>query len=150
MITMMPRSTNMPWIVWGVCMFTVLGLALMVALYAAPAGAQAEQHIDITIKDFSYGVEQVPMKLGVPTVIRIRNEDAVRHDFHSAAFHGMLVEMEHEGVVVYGRDVNGVFLDPARGAAIRFTPETPGRFEFQCSIHKHMKGELLLLNIGEV
>lgn len=136
--------------VLGMCLVLVAGLSLTIALSPLSAEAQAEQQINITIKDFSYGVQQVPLKLHVPTVITIRNDDPVRHDFNSAVFHGMLVEMDHEGVVVYGRGVKGVFLDPARETSIRFTPETAGRFKFQCSIHKEMKGELLLLSVGKV
>jgi plastocyanin len=34
--------------------------------------------------------------------------------------------------------------------AIRFTIENPGRYEFRCSIHPKMRGELLLLNVGAV
>jgi plastocyanin len=43
-----------------------------------------------------------------------------------------------------------VFVDSNAGAVIRFTVKRPGRYEFKCSIHPDMKGELLLLNIQAV
>ncbi len=150
MARMTRRSRIAVLMVLGVCLVLVTSLSLTVALHPLPVGAQAEQRIDITIKDLSYHVERIPVQLHVPTVITVRNEDSVRHNFHSATFHGMLVEIEHEGVMVYGKGLEGMFLDPARTSTIRFTPETSGKFKFQCSIHKELKGELLLLSVGEV
>ena len=144
------RSSTQRLIVLGACMVLAAGASLAVALHPLPAAAQAKQQIDINIKDFSYSVQHVPLKLGVLTVINIRNEDEVRHDFNSKVFHGMLVEIQHDGMAVYGKGLKGVFLDPARETTIQFTPHTEGRFEFQCSIHKEMTGELLLLSVGEV
>lgn len=121
---------------------------LLVSLFAR-AGAQSEQRVDVTIKDFTFVTRQVPLMLDVPTVITVRNEDAVRHDFGSTVFQNTLTSVESEGVVSYGRGIYGLYLDPGREATIRFTIEWPGRYEFRCSIHD-IRGELLLLNIGAV
>lgn len=43
-----------------------------------------------------------------------------------------------------------MFVGPNANAVIRFTVKRPGRYEFKCSIHPNMKGELLLLNIQGV
>ena len=126
-----------------------LGACLSVALFAQ-ATAQSEQRIEVTIKDFTFITKQVPLMLDVPTLITIKNEDAVRHDFGSSVFQRSMTRVESGGVISYGRGVEGVFLDPSRETAIRFTMERPGKYEFKCSIHPNMKGELLLLSVGAV
>jgi plastocyanin len=85
-----------------------------------------------------------------PTVIEIRNEDDVRHDFGSIVFQNTETQVESDGVIAYGQGVAGLFLDPGRRASVRFTIQRPGQYEFRCSIHPNMRGELLMLNIGSV
>lgn len=113
-------------------------------------GAQAEQRIEVTIKDFTFLTKQLPLRLGVATVITVDNQDQERHDFGSTMFAGILTRVEADGVSSYGRGIGGVFLDPKKNAVIRFTMDRPGRHEFRCSIHPAMKGELLLLNVEAV
>jgi plastocyanin len=112
--------------------------------------AQSEQVVEVTIKDFQFITKQGTLQLGLPTMIAVRNEDAERHDFGSTMFEGLPTQVEREGVVVYGRGVGGVLLDPKRAVSIRFNMSRPGRYEFRCSIHQHMKGELLLLSVEAV
>jgi hypothetical protein len=117
----------------------------------AQSAAQSEQRIDVTIQDYTFVLtKQIPLRLGVPTVISIRNVDRERHDFGSAMFEGVSTKVESGGVTSYGRGIGGVFLDSKRDAVLRFTLERPGRYEFRCSIHPGMKGELLLLNVEAV
>ena len=112
--------------------------------------AQSEQVVEVTIKDFRFVTKQATLRLGFPTVIKVRNEDAERHDFGSTMFEGLPTQVEKDGVIVYGRGVGGVFLDPKRDAALRFNMSRPGRHEFRCSIHPTMSGELLLLSTEAV
>ena len=114
-------------------------------------GAQAEQRIEVTIKDSAFITKQVPLRLGVATVIAITNQDQERHDFGSTMFEGIQTRVESEGIVSYGRGISGLFLDGKKSALIRFTMERPGRHEFRCSIHPHMKGEFLVVETrGEI
>lgn len=131
---------------FGVLAFAVVLLAALLAR----TDAQTEQVVEVTIKDFTFFTRQVALIPGIPIMIVIRNEDAVRHDFGSYMFQGSLTQVDTEGVISYGRGLEGVFLDPERAALIRFTADRPGRYEFRCSIHPTMKGEILLLNIGSV
>ncbi len=124
------------WAIWGVS--------------ALPLWSQSEQVIEVTIKDFKFVTKQGPLRLGVPTVIKVKNDDAERHDFGSTMFEGIPTQVERDGVVVYGRGVGGVFLDSKRDAVLRFNMSRPGRHEFRCSIHPNMKGELLLLSVEAV
>ncbi len=112
--------------------------------------SQSEQVVDVTIKDFKFVTKQSTLRLGVATVIRIKNEDAERHDFGSTMFEGIPTQVEKDGVVVYGRGIGGLLLDAKRDAALRFNLSRPGRHEFRCSIHPNMTGELLLLNVEAV
>ena len=112
--------------------------------------SQTEQVVDVTIKDSTFVADQKPLRLGLPTLINIRNKDGERHDFGSSMFEGLPTRIEREGVIVYGRGLQGVMLDPQREAAIRSAMERPGRYTFRCSIHPNMKGELLLLSAEAV
>ena len=71
---------------------------LVVGLFAH-SGAQSEQRIEVTIKEFAFVTKQIPLRLGVPTVISIRNVDPERHDFGSSMFDGVLTRIESAGVI---------------------------------------------------
>lgn len=130
---------------------TSLGFVCSLAFgFLAQADALTEQLVEVTIKDFTFVTKQVPLQLNMPIVISIRNEDQVRHDFGSPVFQGSLAQVESDGVISYGRGIEGVFLNPTRDAMIRFTIDRHGRYQFKCSIHPNMKGELLLLNVESV
>ena len=115
-----------------------------------PLFGESPQIVEVTIKDFQFVTKQPALRLGLPTVIRIRNEDAERHDFGSAMFEGIPAQIEKDGVIVYGHGLRGVYLDSKRDAIVRFEISRPGRHEFRCSIHPNMKGEFLLLTVEAV
>lgn len=112
--------------------------------------AQTEQQVDVKIRDFTFVATQRPLMLNVPVVITLHNEDGERHDFRSPIFQGTSTRVETGGAITYGRGIGGVYVDPNGNAVIRFTAKRPGRYEFRCSIHPKMKGELFLLNIQAV
>jgi plastocyanin len=126
-----------------------LGACFVLAL-CSQSGAQAEQRIEVTIKDFTFLTKQIPLRLGVATVIAITNQDQERHDFGSTMFDGVQTRVESDGIISYGKGIHGLFLDAKKSAVIRFTMERPGRHQFSCSIHPNMKGEILLLNVEAV
>lgn len=132
----------------GSMMIAVIGLVVLGV--SASVESQQEQVVEVVIKDFAFVTKQGPLRLGLPTVIRITNEDAERHDFGSTMFEGIPTKIEKDGVIVYGRGLGGVMLDAKRDAVIRFNMERPGRHAFRCSIHPNMKGELLLLSAEAV
>jgi hypothetical protein len=140
------NSQKVPW-GWALVLAVTFGFGWEAA---EPVLSQSEQVVEVTIKDFKFVAKQGVLRLGFPTVIKVRNEDAERHDFGSAMFEGIATQVEKDGVIVYGRGVGGAFLDPKRDAAIRFDMSRPGRHEFRCSIHPNMKGELLLLSAEAV
>ena len=117
---------------------------------AEPLLSQTEQVVEVTIKNFTFSTKQGILHLGLPTVIKVKNEDAERHDFGSTMFEGIPTAVEKDGTIIYGRGIGGVYLDPKRDATIRFNMSRPGRHEFRCSIHPNMKGELLLLSVEAV
>ncbi len=136
---------------WGLAGSVVVAVMGVVGLWGSvPAGSQPEQVVEVVIKDFAFITKQGPLQLGLPTVIKISNEDGERHDFGSTMFEGIPTKIEKDGVIVYGRGLGGVMLDARRDASIRFNMERPGRHAFRCSIHPNMKGELLLLSAEAV
>lgn len=128
----------------------VVTMVCLAWMHGAALQAQSEQVVEVTIKDFRFVTKQSPLRLGYLTVIRVRNEDAERHDFSSTMFEGIPTQIEKDGVIVYGRGVGGAFLDPKQDATIRFDMTRPGRHVFRCSIHPTMTGELLLLSAEAV
>ena len=128
----------------------VLTVACLAWMYGTVLVAQSEQVVDVTIKDFRFVTKQGLLRLGFPTAIKVQNEDAERHDFSSTMFEGIPTQIEKDGVIVYGRGVGGVYLDPKQSATIRFDMTRPGRHVFRCSIHPTMNGELLLLSAEAV
>ena len=113
-------------------------------------GAQPEQHVEVTIKNFTFQTTQMPLQLHASTAIHVRNDDDVRHDFGSSIFENTATRVENHGVITYGDNIGGAFLEPGQEAVFRFVIERPGRYQFQCSIHEDMKGEILLLSVGAV
>jgi hypothetical protein len=139
------------WCALSVVMSVIVGLLWFIGWAGGGVGfAQSEQVVEVTIKDFKFVTKQGPLRLGVSTVIKVRNEDAERHDFGSTMFEGLPAQIEKDGVIVYGRGLGGVFLDPKRDAILRFDMSRPGRHEFRCSIHSTMSGELLILSTEAV
>ena len=111
---------------------------------------QPEQFVDVRIKDFEFRSTQMPLQLHAQTVIHVVNEDDVRHDFGSTIFRNSSTRVESGGVSTYGNDVGGAFIEPDHDVTFRFVIRESGRYQFQCSIHPDMKGEILLLSAGTV
>ncbi len=84
----------------------------------------------------------------VCTVIHLKNEDDVRHDFRSEIFQGSHTQVEGRDSISYGTGISGVFLEPGSEVDIRFTIDRPGQYQFQCSIHPEMTGEIFLVTVG--
>lgn len=112
--------------------------------------AQLSQEVLVTIQDYTFKTTQMPLQLHVPTIIHIRNADKVRHDFGSDIFSDTYTEVNADGAISYGTGIGGVFIDPRKEVEIQFTINRPGHYRFQCSIHKEMKGEIVLLSVGAV
>ncbi len=128
---------------------SMLVMCLAIGLFAQ-VNAQPEQYVDVRIKDFEFRSTQMPLQLNAQTVIHIVNEDKVRHDFGSSIFSKTLTQVESQGVTSYGNDVGGAFLEPEHEVTFRFVIRQPGQYQFQCSIHPDMKGEILLMSAGAV
>ncbi len=114
------------------------------------SSAQFLQEVHVTIEGYTFRTTQTPLQLNTETIIHIKNMDNVRHDFGSHMFLNTLTHVESNGVVTYGKGLEGVYIDPGQEASIRLILDHPGRFQFQCSIHKDMKGEILLLTVDAV
>ena len=112
--------------------------------------AQSQQEVIVTIEDYTFQTSQMPLQLHADTIIRVKNLDKVRHDFGTQMFLNTLTHVESNGVVTYGKGVEGAYVDSGKEAAFRLTLNQVGRFQFQCSIHPDMKGEILLLIVDAV
>lgn len=115
---------------------------------ADPAIAQQEQRVEIVIRTYEFQLTQpAPIRLHMPTIIILRNQDIVRHGFASPMLMQLLVQGEGEGIAAYGKGVEGFYVDPGKTLVIRFVPERPGKYSFRCDLHPKMTGELYLLEV---
>lgn len=130
--------------------FWVLSIGFFLLGGMSPTSAQPLQEVIVTIEGYTFQTTQMPLQLDTETIIYITNKDTVRHDFGSDMFLNTLTYVESKGVVTYGKGVEGVYLEPGQEASIRLMLTHSGRFQFQCSIHKEMKGEILLLTVDAV
>ncbi len=124
----------------------LLGLLMLGTL--PQAIAQSEQQIVINIRNYTFETTQMPLQLHVPTVIYLKNGDDVRHDFGSLLFEGSHTRIETPTSIAYGNGIGGVYIEPGGEVSIRFTIDQPGHYQFKCSIHKGMEGEILLMSAG--
>ena len=110
---------------------------------------EPERRIEIAIRDHAYVlIKPLPIRMGTPTVITIRNEDEVAHGFVSPMLVGVSARMEGDGVAVRTEDEEGFHVDPGKTLMIYFTPDRLGTLPFRCDIHPAMKEkELLYLDI---
>lgn len=126
----------------------LLGLLMLGTL--PQALAQPEQQIIVNIRNYTFETTQMPLQLHVPTVIYLKNGDDVRHDFGSLIFEGSHTRIETPTSIAYGNGIGGVYIEPGGEVSIRFTIDQPGHYQFKCSIHKGMEGEILLMSAGAV
>ena len=127
---------------------TAIGLFLLGGPWVSYA--QSQQEVHVTIEGYKFQTTQMPLQLHSDTIITVKNLDNVRHDFGSQMFLNTLTHVQSNGVVTYGKGVEGAYLDPGQEASFRLTLDQVGRFQFQCSIHEDMKGEILLLIVDAV
>jgi len=137
---------------WGTPFRLIGMLTLGILLFEGTflSNAQTQQEVNVTIEGYAFRTSQMPLQLHADTIIRVKNLDNVRHDFGSQMFLNTLTHVESNGVVTYGKGVEGAFLDPGQEATFRLVLDQTGRFQFQCSIHPEMKGEILLLIVNAV
>ena len=114
---------------------------------ADPVVAQ-EQRIEIVIRDYEFQLTQSgQIRLHMPTVIILRNQDITRHGFASPMLMHLMVQGEGEGIAAYGKGVEGFYVDAGKTLVVRFVPERSGKYSFKCDLHPQMKGELYLLEV---
>ncbi len=121
---------------------------LAVPADSVPAATAQDQRIEIIIRDSQFALAQpAPVKLGLPTVIVLRNQDIIRHGFTSQMLVGLAVRGEGEGIAAYGKGLEGFYVDAGKTLVIRFITERPGSYSFRCDLHPQMKGEFYLIEV---
>lgn len=133
---------------WGILFLVMTSFLLSLSGWSVDSVHAIEVEIELTIRDSQYVLtEWVPPQEGASIVLTIKNEDSVRHGFTSALFLNLLVRTDAGGVQVYGKGIEGLYIAPGKTVQLRFQLDRPGNYEFQCDLHSHMQGELLLLHV---
>ena len=136
--------------------WSVLALALVLPLLLLDGwlfnlARAVEVEIELTIRQSQYfKTKWTPPPEGATVVLTIKNEDDIRHGFISQLFQNLLVRTLSDGVQVYGKGIEGLYLDPGATIQLRFQVLRPGDYDFHCDLHPSMKGELLLLHVDVV
>jgi hypothetical protein len=126
--------------------WAILFFVLFLGAIGAPiTHAQEPQRIEVLIRNFTYEVQGGSILPETPTVIVVRNTDAVTHGFTSPLLQEVDVQVEINRSVTFGRGIKGVHIEPGQ---VHFIPPRRGRFTFSCDLHPNMKGEALLLSIA--
>ncbi len=100
------------------------------------------RQIDIAIRDHTFiPLTQEAIRIGTPTVLTVRNDDAVTHGFLSSMLTGVPVQ-EDGGTKISVNDKTGFHVDPGHTVTVRFTPDRLGTLDFQCDLHPEEKGEI--------
>ena len=101
---------------WGTPFRLIGMLALGILLFGETfvSHAQTQQVVTVTIEDYAFRTSQMPLQLHADTIIKVKNLDNVRHDFGSQMFLNTLTHVESNGVVTYGKGVEGAYLDPGQ------------------------------------
>lgn len=128
----------------------ILTLGIFMVIGTLLSNAQSQQEVNVNIEGYKFQTSQMPLQLHTDTIIRVKNLDNVRHDFGSQMFLNTLTHVDSNGIMTYGKGIEGAYVDPGKEASFRLILNQPGRFQFQCSIHPDMKGEILLLIVDAV
>lgn len=139
---------------WPARLLFVIGTTAMslsvISSSSGLLGAQDGNRVEIVIRNSSYELHGGTLKPHTPATILVRNTDPQRHGFTSPSFERLDIEVETRDGVTFGRGIKGVHINPKESMTLRFTPVQEGQFKFSCDLHPGMKGELLVLSIGEV
>jgi len=132
----------------GVLVIVLIAPLLILGSWLANSVHAIGVEIKLTIRDSRYLMTTwVPPPEGALIVLTIKNEDGIRHGFTSELFHNHLIRTDAGGVQIYGKGIEGLYIDPGKTVQLRFQVDRPGDYEFQCDLHPHMQGELLLLHV---
>ncbi|RMH35861.1 MAG: hypothetical protein D6690_07770 [Nitrospirae bacterium] len=127
----------------------------------ASAGLLTEQY-EVVMKDYKFHITKegnpvngIELTGGVPTVIVLRNEDPVAHEFVSSLFARVPVAMSGDATLVSTKRARGFRINPGQSVRLEFVPpineEGDTEYDvFWCNIHgKHpgaeMKGEIFVV-----
>ena len=155
---MKPGLQSLMWLVAGIVFVNAGPTTQSIAQAAAP-----ESKIEITITDQGYDVKGHTSP-GDLTAIVVRNQGTTTHGISSPAFKAGVVSKEGAGVEIRGPKGQGFrayHLEPGQTMTLYFKkasqsdPATgiseTSQVPFWCDIHKHMKGEFLVVETkGEV
>lgn len=136
---------------WLILAFTLATPLLFLDGWLFNIAQAVEVEIELTIRQSQYfKTKWTPPPEGASVVLTIKNEDDIRHGFTSQLFHNLLVRTLSDGVQIYGKGIEGLYLDPGATIQLRFQVLRPGDYEFNCDLHPTMRGELLLLHVDVV
>lgn len=151
-----------------VCGKAIVPMALGVITFITPSvpsavQAEDEMKVEVTITDRGFDVKGHTMP-GSLTKVVVKNQGTMTHGISSPMFKEGVVKKEGDGVEIRGPKGMGYrayHLEPGQTMVLHFTKQSKSdpatgisettQVPFWCDIHKHMKGEFLVVETkGEV
>ena len=106
---------------WGILCLVMTSSLLGLSGGFADLVHAIEVEIKLTIRDSQYIMTKwIPPPEGALMVLTIKNEDDIRHGFTSDLFHNHLIRTNADGIQVYGKGIEGLYLDPGKTVQLRF------------------------------
>jgi len=149
--------------VWRVMTNMALSVIIIIAVSAPSVVTADEMKVDVTITDAGFDVKGHTTS-GTLTRIVVQNKGTMTHGITSPMFKEGVAKKEGDGVEIRGQKGKGYrayHLEPGQTMTLHFQKASKSdpatgisetmQVPFWCDIHKHMKGEFLVVETkGEV
>lgn len=135
-----------------VVVFLLASAGLLAACSSAETDAVPMAEFTLTVTDIAYDVNQLEVVAGQPVRVTLRNNGVLEHDFS-------IMEMPHTGEVMAeeaeggmaGHDMSDMSMNPeihvaspmGESLSVEFTPNTPGEYEFFCTVAGHKEAGMV-------
>lgn len=117
----------------------VVFIALLVSLVLAGCGGSSTKSVTVNLREFSFTPSDFTVKAGQEVTLNLKNLGALNHNLHIMLIGSEVVQQwededEAHTIIEIGN------LDGGASTSVTFTaPETPGTYQFVCSIPGHFQ-----------
>ncbi len=109
-------------------------------LFGSVIAARAEEPVVATLVLNEYQFIPALLKLpkGRPIVLRLRNQGKEKHEFVTAAFEAVEIEVHGSGIEVGGKGITEIELEPGRKVEITLPALAAGQYDIICEATGHL------------
>lgn len=113
-------------------------IILLLIIHRSSNGADpTPQALRVEINEFRFTMDRFSLEGERPVVLTLVNNGKMQHEFASDLFAGGDAEVELDGVIVGGKQIEEVELAPGKSVKVTFTPQKKGKVDFICDLPGH-------------